>query len=145
MWAQACETIETSGDIGRKKATRSPGSTSSATSASANRVTRSESSLYVSPCRSPSSDSQSAAATSGVRSAQRCTQFQARLSLPPTNHVAHSGPRERSTTRSHGRENSSPMSSIAAGQNHSGFRSEEHTSELQSPVHLVCRLLLEKK
>src|SRR5690348_17420704 len=27
-----------------------------------------------------------------------------------------------------------------------GFcRSEEHTSELQSPVHLVCRLLLEKK
>src|SRR5690348_17382615 len=27
----------------------------------------------------------------------------------------------------------------------SGVRSEEHTSELQSPVHLVCRLLLEKK
>src|SRR5690348_9149315 len=26
-----------------------------------------------------------------------------------------------------------------------GLRSEEHTSELQSPVHLVCRLLLEKK
>src|SRR5690348_17913074 len=25
------------------------------------------------------------------------------------------------------------------------IRSEEHTSELQSPVHLVCRLLLEKK
>src|SRR5690348_17725454 len=25
------------------------------------------------------------------------------------------------------------------------YRSEEHTSELQSPVHLVCRLLLEKK
>src|SRR6266487_6259085 len=24
-------------------------------------------------------------------------------------------------------------------------RTEEHTSELQSPVHLVCRLLLEKK
>src|SRR6202453_1556461 len=24
-------------------------------------------------------------------------------------------------------------------------RSEEHTSELQSPLHLVCRLLLEKK
>src|SRR5947208_5104929 len=29
----------------------------------------------------------------------------------------------------------------AAGQ----IRSEEHTSELQSPDHLVCRLLLEKK
>src|SRR5258708_22738475 len=28
---------------------------------------------------------------------------------------------------------------------HLGARSEEHTSELQSPDHLVCRLLLEKK
>src|SRR5437879_10337646 len=28
---------------------------------------------------------------------------------------------------------------------HSGARSEEHTSELQSPMYLVCRLLLEKK
>ena len=28
---------------------------------------------------------------------------------------------------------------------HCGFRSEEHTSELQSRLHLVCRLLLEKK
>src|SRR5690348_18144685 len=28
---------------------------------------------------------------------------------------------------------------------HKAPRSEEHTSELQSPVHLVCRLLLEKK
>src|SRR5437762_3993707 len=27
----------------------------------------------------------------------------------------------------------------------SGARSEEHTSELQSPMYLVCRLLLEKK
>src|SRR5438876_6788640 len=27
----------------------------------------------------------------------------------------------------------------------SSVRSEEHTSELQSPVHLVCRLLPEKK
>src|SRR5258708_17805246 len=32
------------------------------------------------------------------------------------------------------------------GQNQRVFqRSEEHTSELQSPDHLVCRLLLEKK
>src|SRR5947208_13412032 len=29
--------------------------------------------------------------------------------------------------------------------NRSASRSEEHTSELQSPDHLVCRLLLEKK
>src|SRR5258708_17709803 len=28
---------------------------------------------------------------------------------------------------------------------HGEVRSEEHTSELQSPDHLVCRLLLEKK
>src|SRR5438876_8222522 len=38
--------------------------------------------------------------------------------------------------------------SIACYRHHHGFRfdrSEEHTSELQSPVHLVCRLLLEKK
>src|SRR5258708_8928744 len=28
---------------------------------------------------------------------------------------------------------------------HGHVRSEEHTSELQSPDHLVCRLLLEKK
>src|SRR5258708_22269573 len=28
---------------------------------------------------------------------------------------------------------------------HAKLRSEEHTSELQSPDHLVCRLLLEKK
>src|SRR5438876_2660200 len=33
----------------------------------------------------------------------------------------------------------------APGVNDDDRRSEEHTSELQSPVHLVCRLLLEKK
>src|SRR5258708_27172409 len=31
------------------------------------------------------------------------------------------------------------------GMNDTFSRSEEHTSELQSPDHLVCRLLLEKK
>src|SRR5690348_17860039 len=31
------------------------------------------------------------------------------------------------------------------GTGYTTARSEEHTSELQSPVHLVCRLLLEKK
>src|SRR2546429_6799004 len=33
----------------------------------------------------------------------------------------------------------------AGGQGHLMERSEEHTSELQSRLHLVCRLLLEKK
>src|SRR5437764_1826925 len=32
-----------------------------------------------------------------------------------------------------------------AGRRFAGLRSEEHTSELQSPMYLVCRLLLEKK
>src|SRR2546422_2891526 len=31
------------------------------------------------------------------------------------------------------------------GEGHDRMRSEEHTSELQSRLHLVCRLLLEKK
>src|SRR5690348_17783939 len=34
---------------------------------------------------------------------------------------------------------------VRPGQGEHHDRSEEHTSELQSPVHLVCRLLLEKK
>src|SRR3989442_10718942 len=36
------------------------------------------------------------------------------------------------------------MSTMSADPAHEG-RSEEHTSELQSRPHLVCRLLLEKK
>src|SRR5258708_10448193 len=59
--------------------------------------------------------------------------------------------------RSHGRTRCRPASATAAGSRDGGsiaasqprpvpaFRSEEHTSELQSPDHLVCRLLLEKK
>src|SRR5258708_22645395 len=53
-----------------------------------------------------------------------------------------------------------PLHQCGAGENHEALcfrrrkhsaswfspaRSEEHTSELQSPDHLVCRLLLEKK
>src|SRR5258708_21231920 len=34
---------------------------------------------------------------------------------------------------------------VCAHRPHDLFRSEEHTSELQSPDHLLCRLLLEKK
>src|SRR5207244_11564162 len=37
-----------------------------------------------------------------------------------------------------------PTNGTSAGL-HQYDRSEEHTSELQSPDHLVCRLLLEKK
>src|SRR5256885_9633801 len=35
--------------------------------------------------------------------------------------------------------------SVACWEKHVPTRSEEHTSELQSPCNLVCRLLLEKK
>src|SRR5437762_10543119 len=41
---------------------------------------------------------------------------------------------------------SSPVPALAASDSLSVCsRSEEHTSELQSPMYLVCRLLLEKK
>src|SRR5438552_17595127 len=48
------------------------------------------------------------------------------------------GPLRRGTPCNHWRR-SSPSCGRQSG------RSEEHTSELQSPDHLVCRLLLEKK
>src|SRR3974390_1165636 len=41
--------------------------------------------------------------------------------------------------------NSSKMTSSMREPVSTKARSEEHTSELQSPIHLVCRLLLEKK
>src|SRR5437016_11333916 len=41
-----------------------------------------------------------------------------------------------------GNPNDQPLADRQWG---SGFRSEEHTSELQSLTNLVCRLLLEKK
>src|SRR5690348_18096128 len=43
------------------------------------------------------------------------------------------------------RSRRSPFCSVAPYHRQPLRRSEEHTSELQSPVHLVCRLLLEKK
>src|SRR4051794_41324332 len=45
---------------------------------------------------------------------------------------------------SQARKLSAPHGEVLAA-HHANHRSEEHTSELQSPVHLVCRLLLEKK
>src|SRR2546422_7404743 len=56
--------------------------------------------------------------------------------------------RSRLRGASHASSSSSSSSSVAitaaAGAGLAG-RSEEHTSELQSRLHLVCRLLLEKK
>src|SRR5690242_21021036 len=63
--------------------------------------------------------------------------------------------RQRSRTPSRSTSSRSPWTSAAApgagqpppsfGSQPPGSRSEEHTSELQSDVNLVCRLLLEKK
>src|SRR5579864_6447966 len=47
--------------------------------------------------------------------------------------------------RSHGRKPSANGESAGEAARSRGLRSEEHTSELQSHVNLVCRLLLEKK
>src|SRR2546429_1870628 len=38
-----------------------------------------------------------------------------------------------------------PIDNVSAKREYDYGRSEEHTSELQSRLHLVCRLLLEKK
>src|SRR5437764_3587100 len=46
--------------------------------------------------------------------------------------------------RSRGPCRSGPRSRACCGRG-GNHRSEEHTSELQSPMYLVCRLLLEKK
>src|SRR5258708_31462428 len=40
---------------------------------------------------------------------------------------------------------SSMLTILSEAKRSFSYRSEEHTSELQSPDHLVCRLLLEKK
>src|SRR2546422_4759953 len=52
-------------------------------------------------------------------------------------HEAHPGPE--------GREPEQRRTQPRHDEHREGTRSEEHTSELQSRLHLVCRLLLEKK
>src|SRR5205809_3484084 len=47
--------------------------------------------------------------------------------------------------RGAGGERPSRHGALLGPRPHAGRRSEEHTSELQSRLHLVCRLLLEKK
>src|SRR5258708_30875337 len=55
--------------------------------------------------------------------------------------------RSRKTYRPHRSVKITPLVPFSFGGWHERryFRSEEHTSELQSPDHVVCRLLLEKK
>src|SRR2546422_9724355 len=68
-----------------------------------------------------------------------------RSTLFPTRRSSDLGQRPRGSPRScRTSVTGEPTSATAAG-NRSRDRSEEHTSELQSRLHLVCRLLLEKK
>src|SRR5690348_18130491 len=57
--------------------------------------------------------------------------------LSPSTGPAEDWPRSRSRSAAEGKPRQTAQTTAG--------RSEEHTSELQSPVHLVCRLLLEKK
>src|SRR5437764_2398021 len=57
----------------------------------------------------------------------------------------HRCPRLRAARQRLSRRARSAPPSRAAPRAAAGRRSEEHTSELQSPMYLVCRLLLEKK
>src|SRR5688500_19729077 len=61
---------------------------------------------------------------------------------PPSDHRWRSLTRTSSSASSTTRISSSTADD---GDTSSNSRSEEHTSELQSPCNLVCRLLLEKK
>src|SRR2546422_2279260 len=55
-------------------------------------------------------------------------------------------PRSRTARRRRGRRKSrESLRGCGPGPSRPASRSEEHTSELQSRLHLVCRLLLEKK
>src|SRR5690242_21411333 len=66
------------------------------------------------------------------------------ISFLPT---ARSSKARRPSTRARSRENRRPSfaNRAAISPRSPAVRSEEHTSELQSHVNLVCRLLLEKK
>src|SRR5687768_1883684 len=125
--------IHRSCDITRSyRSDASPGATRSA---------RSKSAVQAERCRS-SERSRPLASSSGVLPAAQISSHSARASGSST-----VTPRSRAastiTRAASGLEKSvSPQSNSTA---RIGLRSEEHTSELQSRLHLVCRLLLEKK
>src|SRR5438552_12558761 len=68
------------------------------------------------------------------------------LSLHDALPICLSGGRHRQFSRRQPRAGSGSLDAGIRARDDPGLlRSEEHTSELQSPDHLVCRLLLEKK
>src|SRR5258708_20149009 len=76
----------------------------------------------------------------------RSMQFHATLRTPSSNHLIEMLPGAKDAFSTLVKGFIQPMRLACSAQNPLGSltRSEEHTSELQSPDHLVCRLLLEK-
>ena len=98
MRAAARKAAIASGDMGRNTPTASPASTPRRISPPANRLTLSSNSEKDQITDSPLSRSPITAGASGRVSAQRSTQAADKLISPPTNQVAHWGPRETSRT-----------------------------------------------
>src|SRR5690348_18171598 len=81
-----------------------------------------------------------------IRRPPRSTLFPTRRSSDLRNEERQGRPGHRTRHRHRVRHTEIPNPKIQIpNPKKSQNRSEEHTSELQSPVHLVCRLLLEKK
>src|SRR5205807_6893053 len=95
----------------------------------------------------------------GICRVSRCSNERSQTRTPPR-HSRHADPQDRRPrTKSRLRHRATPPSNLqrifhctprlalpcASSFRGSRLRSEEHTSELQSPCNLVCRLLLEKK
>src|SRR4051794_41386456 len=84
--------------------------------------------------------------TSSCRSRDTIWNRKGRPATKPTIEAIHGAPECRSMNScTEDRPFSAAANSRSVLSAENGLRSEEHTSELQSPVHLVCRLLLEKK
>src|SRR5256885_12788665 len=65
--------------------------------------------------------------------------------FPYTTLFRSSGPRRAGRRRARAAQADGVCQAAAGGRHRRDRRSEEHTSELQSPCNIVCRLLLEKK
>src|SRR5258708_27652670 len=76
-----------------------------------------------------------------IRRPPRSTLFPYTTLFRSAHHMGHHGGAALGILVSGGKDVARPR----AARVRAGSRSEEHTSELQSPDHLVCRLLLEKK
>src|SRR2546422_3080925 len=90
------------------------------------------------PVNTPTADARKAPSLT-TWSATRNSASSERVGATPWNGVSRATPIECATTPASGTPSVSPRGADRRP------RSEEHTSELQSRLHLVCRLLLEKK